>query len=32
MKIYVVGLGPGDERELTPRAAEAIRRSDVIVG
>ena len=31
-KIYVVGLGPGDESFLTKRARDAIAESDVIVG
>ena len=30
--IYVVGLGPGDEKFLTPQAKMAIENSDVIVG
>lgn len=32
MKIFVVGIGPGDEKYLTPQAREAISSSDVIVG
>jgi precorrin-3B C17-methyltransferase len=32
MKIFVVGIGPGDEKYLTPQAREAILSSDVIVG
>jgi len=32
MKIYAVGLGPGNTDYLTPRAREAILQSDVIVG
>jgi len=32
MKIYVVGIGPGDEKYITPQAKEAILESDVIVG
>ena len=31
-KCYVVGLGPGDPRNMTPAADAAIRQSDVIVG
>ena len=31
-KIYVVGLGPGDESMMTAQAAEAIRSSDVVIG
>lgn len=31
-KIYVVGLGPGDESQMTPQAKAAIADSDVIVG
>ena len=30
--IYVVGLGPGGEDQLTPRALAALERCDVIVG
>jgi precorrin-3B C17-methyltransferase len=32
MKIYVVGLGPGDERQITPRAMDALESSNVIAG
>jgi precorrin-3B C17-methyltransferase len=32
MKIFVVGIGPGDEKNLTPQAKEAILCCDVIVG
>ena len=32
MKIYAVGLGPGDTDYIAPRAKEALLRSDVIVG
>ncbi len=31
-KLYVVGIGPGNEEHITPRAKRAIERSDVIVG
>lgn len=31
-KIMVVGLGPGEARQLTPRAARAIEEAQVIVG
>ena len=31
-KLYVVGTGPGNEGQLTPRALEAIRDSDTIIG
>ena len=31
-KIYVVGMGPGDESMMTPRAANALAESDVIIG
>ena len=31
-KIYVVGIGPGDEEYITKQAAEALEESDVIVG
>jgi len=30
--IFIVGLGPGGEDEMTPRAVQALERSDVIVG
>ncbi len=32
MKIFVVGLGPGGIDQITPRAMDAIRASDVIAG
>jgi precorrin-3B C17-methyltransferase len=32
MKIYVVGIGPGDPSQLTPQAKKAIEQSDVIAG
>lgn len=32
MKLYVVGLGPGSENQITPRALEALNDSDVIAG
>ncbi len=32
MKIYVVGIGPGNEEYMTPQAKNAILESDVIVG
>ena len=32
MKIYVVGIGPGNREYMTPQAKEAIEKSDVIVG
>ncbi|MCI5689131.1 MAG: precorrin-3B C(17)-methyltransferase [Emergencia sp.] len=32
MKIYVVGIGPGNREYMTPQAAAAIEVSDVIVG
>ena len=32
MKIYAVGLGPGDPDYLAPKAREAIRTSDVVAG
>jgi precorrin-3B C17-methyltransferase len=32
LKIYVVGIGPGNIEEMTPRARKAIESSDVIVG
>lgn len=31
-KIYIVGIGPGNLRHLTPYARDAIGKSDVIVG
>ena len=31
-ELCVVGIGPGDASEMTPRAAEALSRCDVIVG
>lgn len=30
--IYVVGIGPGDKSQMTPRAAQALEKSDVIIG
>ncbi|UWG98186.1 precorrin-3B C(17)-methyltransferase [Dehalobacter sp. DCM] len=32
MKIYVVGLGPGGPEQMTNRALEALRESDILVG
>lgn len=32
MKIYVVGIGPGDQSFMTPAAKTAIEKSDVIAG
>jgi len=32
MKIYVVGIGPGQDSDITPAAAEALRESSVVVG
>ena len=31
-KIYVAGIGPGCEADVTPAVAQALRESDVIVG
>jgi precorrin-3B C17-methyltransferase len=31
-KIFVVGLGPGELSQITPKALEALRESDVIAG
>ena len=31
-KIYVVGIGPGGREQMTERAAEALKASDVIIG
>ena len=32
MKLYVVGIGPGDMSQITPAAMEAMENSDVIAG
>ena len=32
MKLYVVGIGPGEMAQMTPRAAKAIAESDVVAG
>lgn len=32
MKLYLVGIGPGDECQITPRALAAIAQSDIIAG
>ncbi len=32
MKIYSIGIGPGDKEYLTPQALKAIEEADVIVG
>ena len=32
MKLYVVGLGPGEQSQMTVKALEAIKNSDTIVG
>lgn len=32
MKIYVVGFGPGGADQITPRALDALRESDVVAG
>jgi len=32
IKVYAVGLGPGDPGYMTPEAREAIKNSDVIIG
>lgn len=31
-KIVVAGIGPGDEKDITPAVAEALRKSDIIIG
>lgn len=31
-KIYSIGIGPGDEKYLTPQAKSAIERAEVVVG
>ncbi|MEG0687047.1 MAG: SAM-dependent methyltransferase, partial [Erysipelotrichales bacterium] len=30
--LYVVGLGPGEHAQISPKASEAIKNSDVISG
>ena len=32
MKIYVAGLGPGSEEDITPAVMKAVKESDVVVG
>ena len=32
MKLYVIGIGPGDADQMTPRARQAIEHSDIIAG
>ncbi len=32
MTIYVAGIGPGSEKDITPAVIEAIKESDVVVG
>jgi cobalt-precorrin 5A hydrolase/precorrin-3B C17-methyltransferase len=31
-RIFIVGLGPGSEEHLTPRAKEVLRKADMVVG
>ncbi|MBS7007395.1 precorrin-3B C(17)-methyltransferase [Anaerostipes sp.] len=31
-KVYVVGIGPGDFEQMTVKAAETLKKSDVIIG
>ena len=31
-KIYVVGIGPGAYEQMTVKAADVLRQSDVIIG
>ena len=31
-KIYVIGLGPGAEKEMTYQASTALEKSEVIIG
>ena len=31
-KIYVIGMGPGNERYMTDEAKEALNNADVIIG
>ena len=30
--LYVVGIGPGEEAQMTPQADEAVRQSQVLAG
>lgn len=32
MKLYVIGIGPGGADQMTPRALDAIRKSDIVAG
>lgn len=32
MKLYIIGLGPGSDKQMTPQALDAIIQSDVIAG
>ncbi|MGV8138999.1 MAG: precorrin-3B C(17)-methyltransferase [Mangrovibacterium sp.] len=32
MKIYSIGIGPGDEKMMTPMATQALKEADVVVG
>lgn len=32
MKLYVIGLGPGEQTQMTPKAMAAIADSDVLQG
>ena len=32
MKLYIIGLGPGEQQQMTPQAVNAIAQSDVIAG
>ena len=31
-KIYIIGIGPGDKENMSLRALDAIKKSDVIIG
>lgn len=31
-KVYVIGLGPGAEKEMTYQASTALEKSEVIIG
>lgn len=32
MKIYIIGIGPGGTRQMTPRASDALKECDSVVG
>ena len=31
-KIYIVGIGPGNQQQMTPEAVKAVQQSDVVIG